>query len=178
MSSRTAAAIAFPALVLALGLTGCGGGSGSSTKKTSTVPERVVRQHWRAGLLRWHHATQKALNGISVIFSTEASLVELGRGRSKSSGSLDSYEIVLGRCSSTVRGLGPVPPGFELAGRYALEACSRLEKGERGLEALVVKLRHGDGLDTLDPLTGAGAELSMGQAELTTVVHALNRAPD
>jgi hypothetical protein len=128
--------------------------------------------------MRWRHSTQQALNGLSMIFSTEASLVDLGRGRSKSSHSLVTYEHVLIRCSSTVRRLGPVPPGLELTGRYALLACSNLEKGERGVEALVVKLRHGDGFDTLSPLTGAGGQLSMGQAQLDTVFHSLNRAPE
>jgi hypothetical protein len=71
-----------------------------------------------------------------------------------------------------------VPPGFELAGDYALAACSSLEKGERGVEELVVKLRHGGGLTTLDPLTGAGSFLSLGQSQLTTVVHALRGVPD
>ena len=45
------------------------------------------------------------------------------------------------------------------------------------MEALVVKLRRGDGLDTLDPLMRAGSLLSAGQAELTTVMHALKGAP-
>jgi hypothetical protein len=129
-------------------------------------------------MIQWRHSTQQALNGISVIFSTEASLVQLSRGRSTSSKSLVVYEHVLIRCSSTVRRLGPVPPGLELAGHYALLACTNLEKGERGVEALVVKLRHGEGFDTLSPLTGAGGELSMGQAALDTVFHALNQAPE
>jgi hypothetical protein len=176
MELRKRAAVAVLVPGLALGLAACGGGSAGPKK--ATVPPKVLERHWRAGLMQWRHSTQQALNGISVIFSTEASLVDLGRGRSKSSRSLVVYEHVLIRCSSTVRGLGPVPPGFELAGHYALLACTNLEKGEQGVEALVIKLRHGQGLDTLDPLTGAGGQLSMGQAALDTVVHALNRAPE
>jgi hypothetical protein len=65
-----------------------------------------------------------------------------------------------------------------MAGHYALEACSSLEEGERGVERIVFKLRHADGLDTLDPLTGAGSYLSQGQAQLTTFMHALNEAPE
>ena len=176
MELRKRAVVAVLVPGLALGLTACGGGSAGARK--TTVPPKVAERHWRAGLMRWRHSTQQALNGISVIFSTEASLVDLGRGRSKSSRSLVVYEHVLIRCSSTVRGLGPVPPGFELAGHYALLACTNLEQGERGVEALVVKLRHGQGFDTLSPLTGAGGQLSMGQAALDTVFHALNRAPE
>jgi hypothetical protein len=176
MELRKRAAVAVLVPGLALGLAACGGGSGG-VKKT-TVPPKVAERHWRAGMMRWRHSTQLALNGLSVIFSTEASLVDLGQGRSKSSRSLIVYEHVLIRCASTVRGLGPVPPGLELAGHYALLACSNLEKGERGVEALVVKLRHGEGFDTLDPLTGAGGQLSLGQAALDTVFHALNQAPE
>jgi len=176
MTARNAAAMALAALVLALGVTACGGGGES--KNTTSVQEKVMRQHWRAGIVRWHRDTQHALNGLSVIFSTEASLVNLGRGESRTSHSLVSFESVLVGCSRTVRALGPVPAGFELAGRYALEACSNLEKGERGVEALVGRLRKGQGFDTLDPLTGAGSLLSMGQAQLTTVLHAMNGAPE
>jgi hypothetical protein len=174
MKARNGAAFAVFLPVLALGAAACGGSA--SDRKTTTDPQ-VVEQHWKAGLIRWHHATQHALNGISVIFSTEKSLVSLGRGHSRSSTSLRLYEHVLIRCSTTVRGLGPAPPGLELAGRYALEACSNLEKGERGVEALVVKLRHGEALDTLDPLTGAGSLLSSGQANLTTAMVSLERSP-
>jgi hypothetical protein len=176
MELRKRAVVAVLVPGLALGLAACGGGS--ATDRKTTVSPKVVERHWRAGLMRWRHSTQLALNGISVIFSTEASLVDLSRGRSKSAHSLVLYEHVLIRCSSTVRGLGPVPPGLELAGEYALLACSNLEKGERGVAALVVKLRHGEGFDTLSPLTGAGGQLSMGQAQLNTVVHALDRAPE
>jgi hypothetical protein len=176
MELRKRAVVAVLVPGLALGLAACGGGSAKDKKPT--VTPKVAARHWRAGLLRWRHTTQVALNGISVIFSTEASLVDLGRGHSKSSHSLLIYEHTLIRCSSTVRGLGPVPPGLELAGRYALLACSNLEKGERGVEALVHRLRRGDGFDTLDPLTGAGGQLSMGQAQLNTVFHSLNRLPE
>jgi hypothetical protein len=176
MELRKRAVVAVLVPGLALGLAACGGGG--ATDKKPTVSPQVAARHWKAGLMRWRHSTQQALNGISVIFSTEASLVDLGRGRSKSSHSLVIYEQVLTRCSSTVRGLGPVPPELELAGRYALLACTNLEKGERGVEALVVRLRHGQGFDTLSPLTGAGGQLSMGQAQLNTVFHALNQAPE
>ena len=176
MELRKRAAVAVLVPGLALGLAACGGGSPGAKK--ATVPPQVAARHWRAGIMQWRHSTQQALNGISVIFSTEASFVELGRGRSKSSKSLVVYERVLIGCSRTVRGLGPVPPGLELAGHYALLACTNLEKGERGVQAVVVKLRHGEGFDTLNPLTDAGGQLSMGQADLDTVFHALNQAPE
>jgi hypothetical protein len=177
MEARRAAAFAFSALALALGLAACGGGS-SKKQKQSAVAARVARQHWRKGMMRWHHDTQNALDGLSLMFATEASLASLGSGTSHASHRLILYEGILVRCSSTVHGLGPVPAGFELAGRYALAACQNLEKGEHGVESLVVQIRHGGGFDTLDPLTGAGSQLSLGQADLTTVVHALSNAPE
>jgi hypothetical protein len=176
MKARNGAVFAVFLSLLVLGSAACGSSSGSG-RTTQTVDPKVVAQHWKAGLVRWHHVTQHALNGISLIFSTESSLVDLGTGHSKSSGSLTMYEHVLIRCTTTIKGLGPVPPGLELAGRYALETCAYLEKGERGVEALVVKLRHGQGYDTLDPLIGAGSLLSSGQAQLTTTMHALNGLP-
>lgn len=179
MEARRAAAFAFSALALALGLAACGGGGPSKQQREqAAAAARVARLHWRKGLMRWHHATQNALDGISMMFATEASLGALGSGSSHASHRLIGYEGILIRCSSTVHALGPVPAGFELAGRYALAACKNLEKGEHGVEALVVQIRHGGGFDTLDPLTGAGSQLSMGQADLTTVVHALDNAPE
>src|SRR4051794_4484420 len=142
MKLRTRAAVAVLVPGLALGPAACGGGS--SEKSKPKVSPKVAARHWRAGLIRWRTTTQHALNGISVIFSTEASLVELGRGASKASRSLVVYEHVLVHCSTTVRRLGPVPQGLELAGQYAMLACSNLEKGERGVEAVVLKLRRGD----------------------------------
>ena len=46
---------------------------------------------------------------------------------------------LMSSCTRTVRGLGPVPPGFAMAGEYALRACASLEQGERAVEALVVR---------------------------------------
>jgi hypothetical protein len=175
MRARNGAALAVFLPVLALGVAACGGGS--ADRQTTGVSAQVVEQHWRAGLIRWHRHTQHALNGISLIFSTEKSLLDLGRGRPGPSSSLRTYENVLIGCTSTVKHLGPVPPGLELAGQYALEACKYLEKGERGVESLVGKLRRGEEYDTLDPLTGAGSDLSSGQAQLTTVMHALDQSP-
>jgi hypothetical protein len=176
MRSRHAAALALSALVLVLGVVACGG-SGAAKKQQAAIADRVVRQHWRSGIVRWHAATQEALNGISIVFSTEAYLVDLTRVASRTSRSLSGWDQILARCSDTVRALGPVPPSFELAGHYALATCTSLEKGENGVAALVLKLRHGGGLTTLDPLTGAGNYLSLGQSQLTTTMHALREAP-
>ena len=176
MVHRTRAAAVLLVPVVVLGLAACGGSSAPATQ--STVPAKVQARHWRTGLVHWHASTQHALDGLSMIFSTEASLVALGRGTSRSARSLESYEGVLVRCSKTIRRLGPVPPGLEVASRYALLACQNLEKGEKGVETLVHKLRRGQGFDTLDPLTGAGSQLSMGQAQLNTVMHALKGLPE
>jgi hypothetical protein len=171
MDARRAAAVALVIPALALGGAACGG---NGATKTTAKEQHAVEAHWRKGLLRWHHDTQHALNGLSILFSTDGALTELTSVSSKASLSLASFEGVLVQCTTTVRGLGPVPPAFAMAGRYALRTCASLEQGERAVEVVVGKIRRGGGLDTLDPLSGAGDLLSTGQAELTTTVHALN----
>lgn len=177
MRARRAAALAASALVLAPGLAACGGGQSAKQATAEKAKARAELRHWRQGLMRWHASTQHALDGISIIFSTEESLVAVGRGGNRTSTSLVSYENVLMHCTSTVRGLGAVPPGLELAGRYALAACSSLEKGGQSVLRIVHNLRRGNGYETLDPLQGADDFLSTGQAQLTTAAQALNSPP-
>jgi len=159
---------------LALGVAACGGKSGKT--KTDAARQRAAEAHWRTGLLEWKSSTQHALNGISIIFSTQASLDSIRHVDSPTSATLLDFEHTLGQCAETIRALGPVPEVFASSGRYALRACSSLERGERAVEGVVCTLRHGGGFDTLDPLSGAGDLLSTGQAELTTAVRALDTA--
>lgn len=173
MKARQVAALALFLPALALGAAACGGSNASETK-TSAKQQRLLEQHWRAGLVRWHRSTQNALDGISIIFATQASLDNIRKEGSRASSTLLRYEATLIRCSRTLRRLGPVPPMFATAGRYAVRACVSLEKGEHAVEGVVGSLRRGGGFDTLDPLSGAGDLLSNGQAQLTTAMHALN----
>jgi hypothetical protein len=171
MNLRPAAALALAVPALALGGAACG--SGGATK-TSAQEQHRAEQHWRAGLLRWSHSMQGALNGLSIIFSSQGSLDRIRRAGSPASASLATYELTMVRCTRKVRGLGPVPEVFAMAGRYAMRACASLERGERAVEVVVEALRRGNGFDTLDPLDGAGDLLSAGQAQVTTAVRALD----
>jgi hypothetical protein len=174
MKARHAAALALLLPALALGTVACGSGSSSGGTKTSAEQQRAAEQHWRSGLMRWHHSTQNALNGISIIFSTQASLDHIRKAGTAASATLKGLEGTLIHCSNTIHALGPVPALFATAGRYALKACKTLEQGEHAVEGVVGSLRHGGGYDTLDPLSGAGDLLSTGQSELTTAMRALN----
>lgn len=176
MKARHAAVLAFLLPTLALGTVACGGGSSSADTKTSAEQQRAAEQHWRSGLKLWHHSTQHALNGISIIFSTQASLDKIRKPGTAASSTLSGFEGTLVHCSRTIHALGPIPALFVTAGRYALKACDTLERGEHAVEGVVGSLRRGGGYDTLDPLSGAGDLLSTGQSELTTAMRALNAA--
>jgi hypothetical protein len=158
---------------LALGAAACGGSGGHTTTKISAAEQHRLEERWRTGLIQWHRTTQSALDGISIIFSTQASLDNIRKEGTRDSTSLAVYEAALAQCSRTLSRLGPVPATFALAGRYAVRACANLEKGEHAVEGIVGSLRHGGGFNTLDPLSNAGNLLSTGQAELTTAMHAL-----
>jgi hypothetical protein len=174
MEARNLVLVVVILSTLALGAAACGGTSGKS--KNDAAQQRAAEAHWRTGLLEWKRSTQHALNGISILFATQASLDSIRREGSASSATLVGFEHTLGRCSETIQALGPVPEVFATAGRYARRACNSLEKGEHAVEGVVGTLRHGGGFDTLDPLSGAGDLLSTGQAELTTAVRALDTA--
>jgi hypothetical protein len=172
MTARQAAVLALSLPALALGAVACGGSSGKT--KTTAAQQHAIEQHWRSGLMRWHDKTQHALDGISVIFSTQASVDNIRKESSRTSVSLAGFEAILGGCFRTIHKLGPVPPVFATAGRYAARACDSLEKGEHAVEGVVGTLRKGGLFETLDPMGGAGDLLSAGQAQLTTAVRALN----
>ena len=172
MKARQIAALALLITALALGAAACGS-SGAKTTKTSAAEQRVIERHWRSGFVLWRRKTQNALDGISVIFSTQAALEGIRKTGTRLSASLAVYEATLHGCSHTIHSLGPVPEVFATAGRYALRACKSLEQGEHAVEGVVGNLRHGGGYDTLDPLSGAGDVLSTGQAQLTTANTAL-----
>jgi hypothetical protein len=175
MNARQVAALALALPALALGAAACGGSGGSSTK-TTAAQQRIAENHWRSGFMLWRRATPNALDGISVIFSTQAALDGIRRPGTHLSSTLVLFEATLIGCSETIHRLGPVPDVFATAGRYAVRACKSLEKGEHEVEGVVGSLRRGGGFDTLDPLSGAGDLLSTGQAELTTAGHALETA--
>ena len=174
MKHRGGTALVVVTLALAVGLSGCGGGGGP--KKPSAKAEAAAEARWRAGLLHWRHTMLGALNGISIILATDDSLALLNDPSSTTSTRLASLTSTLDNCSTAVQTIGTVPPPFVAAHRLALIACKTLGQGDQLVAGVVVRLRHGGALDTLDPVPGAGDLFSTGQNQLTTATLALNRA--
>jgi hypothetical protein len=172
MVARQAAVLAVAVSALALGASACGGGA--STTKTSAAQEQTVEAKWRAGLFEWRRSMLEALDGLSVVFSTDASLAELSHEGSRASTGFARYRSRLLRCAAAVRRLGPVPPPYEQAQVYALQACRFLEQGIGKVTVVVGRLRRGAAVDPMDPLGNASVLLATGQTELTTAVQALD----
>ncbi len=165
MKGRTAACM-LVTLVLLPALTACGGsGTSSSTKAEQARTEA----QWRAGLARWHREVRQALDGISLLFATTGSVSGLTGAHTRAAAALAAYEQTLASCATTVERLGPVPEGFGPARRYALQACTSLQRGERMVEAAVAAMKRGATVD-LSPVTGP---LSDGQNEADAAATAL-----
>ncbi len=173
MKLRGGTALVLIALALALGASACGGGG--NAKKPTTKAETAAAARWRAGLLQWRHTMLHALNGMSIILATDGSLVLLKDVRSPTSARLDALTSTLDHCSTAVQQIGAAPPSFAIAHRLALVACKTLGQGDDLVRGVVVRIRQGGALDSLDPVPGAGDLFSMGQNQLTTAVRALNR---
>jgi hypothetical protein len=172
MRARQAAALAVTISALTLGASACGGGS--PAPKTTAAQERTAEAQWRTGLFEWRRTMLHALDGLSLIFSTDASVSELSRSGTRSSTGLTLYVHRLSRCATVVRLLGPVPQPFEQSRVYALEACKRLQQGVGKVSEVVDDLRHGRAVDPLDPIGDASNLLATGQTELSTAVEALD----
>jgi hypothetical protein len=173
MKPRGGTAIVVVTLALALGVSACGGGS--HAKKPSAKAVAAAEARWRAGLVQWRHTMLRALNGMSLILATDGSLVLLKDVHSPTSARLDALTSTLDHCSTTVQQIGAAPPVFAIAHRLAIVACKTLGQGDDLVRGVVVKIRRGGALDSLDPVPGAGDLFSMGQNQLTTAVRALNR---
>lgn len=166
MRARQGAAYLFvvPALALALGAAGCGGSGAATT--TDTAQARLAETHWRAGLIRWRRDMLHALDGISVLFSTTASLSDLNARHSRDSIVLARDEATLVGCTTRVERLGPVPRPFRVSHKYALLACQKLEEGEQLVETAVVRLRKS--APPTDPLSSGADPLDQASEPLGT----------
>jgi hypothetical protein len=148
----------------------------SASEKTATEQAAAAEAHWRTGIVLWHRTMLRALDGISLIFSRPGSLSTLQKPSSRLSATLGTFELTLAGCSATVRKLGPVPPALATAGKYALDACHSLERGEQLIESAMVELRKtdlNDPLNQVSPLKSAADPLAAGQNEMVTVTHAM-----
>lgn len=168
------AAFTLAVLALALGASACGGGGSPKTTST-TAAERAAVDHWRAGLVRWQRSMAGALDGISVVFSTDAGLLGIQTNGTREFKELVRDERALASCTIVVGQLGPAPEEFSQARAYALMACGNFERGERYVEAAVRQVRHSTPLDPLDSATGP---LSTGESEMQSAGLALTSAPE
>jgi hypothetical protein len=172
MRTRTSVALAVLVPALALGAAACGG---SSKQDQPTAKQLATTEtKWRSGLFEWRHTMLKALDGLSLVFSTDGSVADLSRSESRSSVRLSLFEGRIATCTSQVRQLGPAPEPFAQARVYALEACKRLKEGVGKVDQVVADLRHGFAVNPIDPLGNASILLAAGQTELSTAVEALD----
>ena len=172
MRARRGAAFTLVILALTLGAAACGGTNAKTT--TSAARLKAAEAHWRVGLGRWRASMLRALDGISLIFSREDSLVRLQTRHSTTSIRLERYEFTLANCTVVLRQLGPVPQRLELSGRYAGQACENLQLGVRLVVRAVSLLGR---VASVDPLEQASIPLGAGQTELTTATRAALEIP-
>ena len=168
MRARHGAAFTLAILALALGTSACGGSAAEQTTTSAAV--RTAEAHWRAGLLRWHRSMLGALNGISIVFSTDAGVAALQTSGTRGYRELTRDEHALATCSIILGRLGPAPESFAAARNYAVKACANFEKGEKLVEAAVREVRNST---PLDPLQAATGPLSTGESEMNAATVAL-----
>jgi hypothetical protein len=156
LNEPPAAALALAVPALALGGAACGSGG---AMKTSAQDQHRAEQHWRAGLLRWSQSMQGALNGLSIIFSSQGSLDSVRRTGSHTSASLATYELTMVRCTRTVRRYRP----SSMCSRGRTHNVVRASLAASGRSGRGRDASPGDGL-TRSTRAGAGDLLSAGQA--------------
>jgi hypothetical protein len=136
-------------LVLALAACGGDGGHGSDASK-------VAAAHWAGGLRHWGAGMTGAINGISILFSRPARVLEIQSGAPRTSATLRAYERALSTCDVGVKRLGKAPATLGAARAQALRACSDLRRAAMLIRAGVLQFQHGLGYDLLtrsaDPL--------------------------
>jgi hypothetical protein len=103
----------------------------------------------------------KAIDGLSIVFSTPADVRGIQAGNKKVESKLAAFENVLFRCTQRVDSLGEAPPVLVPSRAEALAACKNLEKGARLVRDGITQLQGGQGVDLLnrssDPL-GSGQD--------------------
>jgi hypothetical protein len=167
---RAAAAVSivvFCSVVVACGSGARGRGLGSSPPAASAL-------RWSNELVAWHRTLLHALDGISVLFSTQVSVADLLNERSPASRALIRDEVALAHCSAAISRLGPAPAALDTAEHYALEACVNLQEGARLVLVAVHEVRTGA---PLNPLAAATGPLYTGQAEAAAAAQASSPAP-
>jgi hypothetical protein len=159
-----AAAIGVAVLVIGLGASGCGGASGSEA--TSTAARDRAIASYRAGLRTWGQQMITALNDMSVLFSTQASVARIETADTAVDAKLDRLERTLTGCTAAIERLGRPPVVFVPARLHALRACVSLEKGAKLVELGVKEFRGGLGVQRF---TDAAGPLGDGQDDIGVV---------
>ena len=135
-------------------LAGCGGSSGTKSQ------EKAAAARWAAGLRHWSAQMTRAIDGISVIFSTPADVRGIQAGDRRVGAVLARYERTLAGCSARVERLGAPPASLMLAKREALHACTSLERAAVLIRRGIAAFQHGLGPQLLN---GTGDPLSAGE---------------
>jgi hypothetical protein len=143
-TKRHLAALAFVVCVLA----GCGGGGDSGN--TTSAGKGVTVTQWAGGLRQWGHGMQRAIDGISVLFSRPADVRKIQAGEPSVGRVLRRYERTLAACSDRVRRLGTPPASLMLAHREALHACVSLERASVLIGKGVAAFQRGLGPDVVN----------------------------
>jgi hypothetical protein len=151
------------ALAIALSASGCGGGQ-SATQTTAAQQRAVAVYH--AGLQRWATQMIRALNGMSVLFSTPKAVRQLEAGEHAVGVKLAGYERTLARCTVVLKSLGAAPSRFVVIRRHALHACANLERGAALVKRGVEEFQGGRGVAGFDT---AAAPLNDGQLDIGLV---------
>jgi hypothetical protein len=135
-------AVVLAALVFGLGAASCGGGGQSEEEAAA---DRQAQVRWQTGLARWRADMLGALNGISLLLSTAASVDLLRSGDVRTTARLDGFEQRLAACHVTIGRLGEAPESLAAARREALRACRSLESGAQLVHDGVASWRIGRG---------------------------------
>ena len=170
MRAGGAAAGTLVILALVLGTTGCG----DNATEQAAAAQAQADAHWRAGVVQWRKEMLGALNGISLLFSTQSSAQLLLAADPKTEARLDGLDATLAGCSAVISGLGPAPVALADARRSALQACGDLETGARFVKSGIKDLQGGLGGDLVNRAT---EPLSDGQSELDVAVSEARHAP-
>jgi hypothetical protein len=160
LTMRQLAALALVVCVLA----GCGGGS------TTAAGNGTAAAQWSGGMRQWGLEMQRAIDGISVLFSRPADVRGIQAGERRVGQKLRRYERALAACSERVRQLGAPPASLVLAQREALHACVSLERAAVLIGKGVAAFQRGLGPDVLnttaEPLSAGEDGIRRAQLDL------------
>ena len=146
-------------------LAGCGGGS--STKSSA---DRAAAARWAGGLRAWGSGMTRAIDGISVLFSSPKDVRGIQAGDRRVAAVLARYERTLAECSARIERLGAPPVALVLSKREAMHACISLERAAVLIRKGITAFQHGLGPQLLngtgDPLTAGEDGIRRAQLDL------------